>query len=82
MLYSVTQSYANSFLGYVVLNTSNNVSRDEDKILDQIFIKRMCLEFYYEDLKFWEWLKKWIFKEMQLSTRKIIDNLMLVCIFV
>ena len=58
ILYSVTQSNANSFWGYVVLDTSNNVSRDEDNILDQIYRKQMCSEFYYEDLKFWEWLKK------------------------
>ena len=36
MDYSVTQSYANSFLGDVVLDTSNNVSRDESNVLDQI----------------------------------------------
>ena len=35
--HSVTQSYAKSFLGYVVLDTFNNVSRDEDNILDQIY---------------------------------------------
>ena len=34
--YSVTQSFANSFGGDVVLDTFNNVSRDEDNILDQI----------------------------------------------
>ena len=36
-----TQPYANSFWGDVVLDTSNNVSRDEDNILDQIFIMRI-----------------------------------------
>ena len=50
--YSVTQSYANSFLGYVVLDTFNNVSRDDDNILDQIYIKQICLNFYYKDLTF------------------------------
>ena len=39
MTYSVTQSYANSLLGYVVLDTFNNVSRDEDNILDRIYNK-------------------------------------------
>ena len=39
--YSVTQSYANTFLGYVVLDTFNNLSRDENNILDQIYIKNM-----------------------------------------
>ena len=50
--YSVTQSYANSFLGYVVLNTFNNVSRDEDNILDQIYMQQIYSVYYYEDLKF------------------------------
>ena len=40
--YSVTQSYVNSFWGYVVLDTSNNVFRDEYNILDQIYIKQIC----------------------------------------
>ena len=40
--YSVTQSHANNFLGDVVLESVNNVSRDEDNISD----------FYYGDLKF------------------------------
>ena len=35
--YSVTQSFANSFLGYFVLDSFNNVSRDEDNIFDQIY---------------------------------------------
>ena len=55
--YSVTQSFANSFWGYVVLDSFNNVSRDEGNILYQIYIKQMCSEFYHEDLKFWERLK-------------------------
>ena len=57
-LYSVTQSFANSFWGYVVLDSFNNVSRDEDNILDQIYIEQMCSECSDEDLKFWEWSKK------------------------
>ena len=40
--YSVKQSYANRFLGDVVFN---NVSRDEDNILDQIYIKQICPDF-------------------------------------
>ena len=51
-LYSVTQSYVNSFLGYVVLDTSNNVSRDEDNILDRIYIKQICPDFYHDDFLF------------------------------
>ena len=34
--YSVTQSYANSFWGYVVLDTFNNISKDENNILECI----------------------------------------------
>ena len=52
--YSVTQSYANSFRGDILLDRFNNLSRDEDNILDQIYIKQMCSNFYYEDLKFRE----------------------------
>ena len=40
-LYSVTKSYANSFWGDVVLDTLNNVSRDEDNILNQIYKANM-----------------------------------------
>ena len=57
-MYSVTQSYANSFGGDVVLDKFNNVSNDEDNILDRIYKKQICSNFDYEDLKFWEWLKK------------------------
>ena len=50
--YSVTQSYANSFLDYVVLDTFNNVSRDKENILDQIYIQQIFPDFYYGDLLF------------------------------
>ena len=43
--YSVMQSYANSFRGDVVLGTFNNVSRDEDNILNQIYIRQICSDF-------------------------------------
>ena len=36
----------------VVLDSFNNASRDEDNILDQIYKKQICSDFYYEDLKF------------------------------
>ena len=58
MIYSVTQSYANSFWGDVILDTFNNVSRDEDNILEQIYVKQIWSDFYYEYLEFWEWMKK------------------------
>ena len=41
VIYSVTQSYANSFWGDVVLDTFNNVSRKEDNIKDQIYKANM-----------------------------------------
>ena len=49
IVYNVTQSYANSFRGDVVLDTFNNVSRDEDNIRDQIYIMQTCPDFYYDD---------------------------------
>ena len=54
--YSVTQSFANSFWRDVVLDTFNNVSRDENNILYQIYVKQICSDFYNEDLKFWEYV--------------------------
>ena len=30
-------------------DTFNNVSRDEDNILDQIYIQQICPDFYYDD---------------------------------
>ena len=50
--YSVTQSYANYFGGDVVLDTSKYVSRDEDNILDQIYMKQICPKFNYDDFLF------------------------------
>ena len=51
-MYSVTQSYANSVWGDIVLDAFNNVSRDEDNILGQIYIKQICPDFYYDDFDF------------------------------
>ena len=76
------------FCGDVVLDTFNNLSRDEDNMLYQIYIKPMCSDFYYEDLKFWEWLKKMhTERNAALYKKELIklgfsDNWMLVCIFV
>ena len=50
-MYSGTQSYANSFLRDIVLDTFDNVSRDEDNILDQINIKQICPDLYYDQIK-------------------------------
>ena len=36
----------------VVLDSFNNVSSDEDNILDQIYKEQKCSDFYKEDLKF------------------------------
>ena len=47
--YSVTQTFANSFGGYVVLDTFNNVAKDEDNIIDQIYVKQICPAFYHDD---------------------------------
>ena len=32
------------------MDTFNTVSRNEDNILDQMYKKQMCSDFYYEDL--------------------------------
>ena len=48
-LYSVTQSWSNSLLGDVVLDTFNNVSRDENNILDRTYQEHICLDFYHDD---------------------------------
>ena len=37
------------FSGDVVLDTYNNVSRDEDNILNQVYIKQICPDFYHDD---------------------------------
>ena len=36
----------------VISDSLNNASRDEDSILDQIFFKQICLDFYYYIHKF------------------------------
>ena len=40
----------------------NNVSRDEDNIWDQIYIKQIYPDFYYENFYFKSDWRKWIFK--------------------
>ena len=59
-LYSVTQSYANSFLEYVVVDTFINVSKDVDNIFDQIYIEQICPDFYYDDFDFHNIIRKCI----------------------
>ena len=39
----------NHFGGDVVMDSFNNTSRDEENILDQIYMKHICSEFYYDD---------------------------------
>ena len=39
----------NSFWGDVFLDSFNNVPRAEDNILDRIYIKQICPDFYYDD---------------------------------
>ena len=45
--YSVMQSYRNSFCEDVVLNSFNMVYRDEDIILDQIYMKQSFWYLYF-----------------------------------
>ena len=46
-LYSVMQSYKNSFCEDVVLNSFNMVYRDDDINLDQIYIKQSFWYLYF-----------------------------------
>ena len=41
-------------LKVVVLDTFKNASKDEDNILVQNYMKQICLDFYYADLKFFK----------------------------
>ena len=59
-MHSVTQSYANSFWGDVVLDSFNNVYRDEDNILDQIYVKQIRPDFYSDDFWFSNLIRKCI----------------------
>ena len=34
------------------MDSFNNTSKDEDKILDKIYKKPVCLDWYYDDLIF------------------------------
>ena len=43
------QSGGNSFCGYVVFDSDNMTSRDEDSLLDQIYEKKIRSDFYYDD---------------------------------
>ena len=38
---------------WIVLNSFNNTSRDEDNILEQLYQKRIFSDFYYNDFKFY-----------------------------
>ena len=69
------------------MDTFNNVSRDEDNILDQIYIYKVNMfGHFYEDLKFQRGLKKMPLNKYssQERTHKIgfSDNPILVCISV
>ena len=57
---SVNQSYANSFWGDVVLDTVINVSRDEDNILVQIYMKQICPNFLLMIFDFHNFIRKCI----------------------
>ena len=48
----------NGFRGDIFLDSFCNASRDEDNILDQIYIKKICSDFYYGDIEFsWHYTK-------------------------
>ena len=41
-----------SFWGDDVLDSFNNVSRDEDNILYQMYKEQICSDIYYDDFQF------------------------------
>ena len=45
----LNNSYVNSILGDVVLDSFNKVYRDEENILDQTYPKQICSDFWYDD---------------------------------
>ena len=46
------ESQSKRFLGDVVLDSFNNTSRDEDNIVDKIYVQQICSDLYYENLEF------------------------------
>ena len=60
-LYSVMQSARNSFCGDVVYDSVTLVSGNDDSILDQICLKHICSDLYYDDFSFLNNLRKCIF---------------------
>ena len=46
------QSDRNSYFGVVFLDSFNKASRDKDNILDQMYKKQICSDFYYQNLNF------------------------------
>ena len=66
-------SESNSFWGDVVLDIFNMAYRDEDSILDQIYQKQIFSDFYYEDSKFYKWLKNMhIWRNTDLYNKELI----------
>ena len=49
LVYTAIRNHMGLVFAEIFADTFNNVSRDEDNILDQKYI---CSDFYYEDLKF------------------------------
>ena len=54
----VTHLYLNSFGGDIVLDSFNN-AWDEDNVLDQIYVKKICLDFYCDYLDFHKIIRKY-----------------------
>ena len=49
LFHTAFRNRTNSFWGDVVLDSFRNTSRDKDSILDQIYLKQICSEFYYKE---------------------------------
>ena len=57
-IYSVMQSDRNRFCGDVVLDSFNMAYGDEGRILFRKYKKQIFWDLYYQDFKFFDWLKK------------------------
>ena len=72
------QSEGIGYCGYVVLDSYNMSYGDEDSILDQKYEKQMSWDLYYEDFKFYKWIKKIHIKRNTAHNNKELENWVLV----
>ena len=49
LVYTAIRNHMGLVFAEIFADTFNNVSRDEDNILDQKYLKQICTDFYYDD---------------------------------